>query len=42
MMLDSSQIVEDLAPMSRLEGDVLYRGYSSLVFPRIFTKLRIF
>jgi hypothetical protein len=25
--LDAGQIVDDLAPISRLEGDIFYRGY---------------
>ncbi len=26
-MLDAGQIMDDLAPISRLEGDIFYRGY---------------
>ena len=26
-ILDAVQIVDDLAPISRLEGDIFYRGY---------------
>ena len=26
-ILDAGQIVDDLAPMGRQEGDVFYRGY---------------
>ena len=26
-ILDAGQIVDDLAPISRLEGDIFYRGY---------------
>ncbi len=29
-MLDAGQIVDDLAPISRLEGDIFYRGSSIL------------
>ena len=27
LLLDAGQIMDDLAPISRLEGDIFYRGY---------------